>query len=434
MNKRKINKIIYTILFFVIIFAFFLGIVKGKVKDTFFKETVSKGTVIDWQLQYPFTNQETQSVKKITTEKNQGILDQYQEIFSNAKSAVNYYCTQYIIGRQRLLEINGYINRFLGKQVIEGVDDSIVQLNNGYLIETEKAYSNAYLAKCADAITGLSDYVKSKGAKFMYVQLPNKLCKYDEQLPVGADSYVNQNFDGLLKHLSENKVAAFDLREAIHKNGLNHYELFYVTDNHWKVSTGLWAARQLSNYVTDELGLPMNSAILSEENFRNKTYPKDFLGYYGRRVTLGFADPEDFTVPLPMWDTDITVTCPGYEIDNRGKFEDVMYQKGIWGTKDYYNTSDYEAQLFGNKPVHRIINHQIENGLKVLIIRDSFSLSVAPYLALNTSEIDMVDLRSTQGNFNGNLKAFIDEGNYDVVIMMCFPENDVLNRIVKAAF
>ena len=59
-----------------------------------------------------------------------------------------------------------------------------------------------------------------------------------------------------------------------------------------------------------------------------------------------------------------------------------------------------------------------------MLIHDSYSTVVAPYLSLLCGQIDMIDVRAANGNFNGNLDAYRDEMQPDIVIVMyCSPVN-----------
>jgi hypothetical protein len=52
------------------------------------------------------------------------------------------------------------------------------------------------------------------------------------------------------------------------------------------------------------------------------------------------------------------------------------------------------------------------------MIRDSFSVAVAPYMALGCSELDLIDIRPTNGNFTGSVRTYIKEMQPDIVIML----------------
>ena len=70
----------------------------------------------------------------------------------------------------------------------------------------------------------------------------------------------------------------------------------------------------------------------------------------------------------------------------------------------------------------KITNRQCDNGKKILLIHDSYATAVAPFLATTCQELHMIDVRKENGNFNGNLSAYIDEFQPDLVLFsFCSP-------------
>jgi hypothetical protein len=59
----------------------------------------------------------------------------------------------------------------------------------------------------------------------------------------------------------------------------------------------------------------------------------------------------------------------------------------------------------------------LHNGKKILIIKDSYVLVVAPFLALGIEDIELLDLR----RFPGSLKEYVMRNQPDMVIVMYNP-------------
>ena len=70
----------------------------------------------------------------------------------------------------------------------------------------------------------------------------------------------------------------------------------------------------------------------------------------------------------------------------------------------------------GSKGYVKIINHKIKEGKKVAILKDSYSLAMAPYLALQTKELLLFDTR-----FISDKKVFeiLREEKPNVFFVMC---------------
>jgi hypothetical protein len=81
---------------------------------------------------------------------------------------------------------------------------------------------------------------------------------------------------------------------------------------------------------------------------------------------------------------------------------------------DYYNKNPYGGCNYGDQPLIQIENQLAVDEHKILIIKDSFSDCMISCLALAEENVDSIDLR----HFTGSLKAYIEESNPDIVIVM----------------
>ena len=78
---------------------------------------------------------------------------------------------------------------------------------------------------------------------YLYVTAPFKICQEDPQLPGDWMDNCNEQTTALLERLDGAGLDILDLRRSLHAAGLDHYGSFYITDHHWTMPTGLWAAR-----------------------------------------------------------------------------------------------------------------------------------------------------------------------------------------------
>lgn len=367
---------------------------------------------IDWRARYPFGTPAPQKAE--APARKQTFSDKIADLQARLDSSRD--C---LFGRQTLLELCGAFRR----ATYQTKTDEIVLLNNGYLTTIVNQTDEQTERQIADSVLRLQETTQSAGIPLLYIQVPQKVCQYDDQMPPGELSYINQNLDRHLALLQAGGIDTLDLRQALHENGLSHYGLYFRTDHHWTMAAGLWAAQTVAEALC-ERGFALDTALLSEENFIETTYSDWYLGTQGRRVTRGYIAPDDFTILLPEFATDLRVEHPDKGIDVQGSFFDTVFDHAMLETKDYYGLSTYESVLCGNRPLTRITNNQNPDGLRVLLIHDSYSTVVAPYLSLLCGQIDMIDVRAANGNFNGSLDAYRDEMQPDIVIVMyCSPVN-----------
>lgn len=384
------------------------------------EETVSTASAINWRERYPFSQeQETPSAQEMAFSSASTEEETYLSRVTELQQTLESGETS-ILGRQQLMELCGGFRRF----TFQTKTDEVVLLNNGYLTTMVPATSEEEAQDIANSVIRLSNIVQDLGIPTLYVQEPQKVCRYDDEMPPGAYSDINYNLDRHLSLLEEGGVPTLDLREAIHADGLSHYDLFFRTDHHWKMSSGLWAAEVVGEEINKQCNLGLDLSHLSADQYQETTYESWYLGAQGRRVTKGYISPDDFSILTPTFSTQFRVEHPDKGIDVTGEFSQVMFDWDMLNTYDLYNQSTYEAILYGNRPLTKITNLDQESGKKILLIHDSYATAIAPFLATACGQLHMIDVREANGNFNGNLVAYIQEFQPDLVLFsFCSPVN-----------
>lgn len=321
------------------------------------------------------------------------------------------FCTTELPGRVKLKEANASLNRLAGKWIFESTDPEVIRLNNGYFENVTNFYY--YLSDAEGQVAAFRDYVESLGARYLYVQAPFKVCALDPQLPVEGICNTNEEASILMERLRARNVETLDLRESLHADGLDHYGCFYVTDHHWTMEAGLWAARTLAEELNSRYDLGAEADKLAEENFTDRVWEDAFLGSWGRKVTLAYAQPEDFILPVPVFEADLRLTVPPLGPDLSGGFE-ILYDESKIVPEDYYTGNSYGAVMQGDCPYIKVENLQNPDGPVVAILRESFAIAPSPYLSLAVGELHLVDARY----YDGSIKALLAEIQPDVVLSL----------------
>lgn len=373
----------------------------------------------DWSKHYPFNPQDSYTAADKADEKTEEPTkatekktSKYVSKVNDLEYRINYYTTKLLYGRMKMIEAYALFNKTVGMKIVTGTE-SIVVMNNGYLTFEFSAYDTT---PAADSVTWFSNKLAERNVDFAYVQLPAKEDKDDEQLPSGVSDNVNKNADQLLKRLDENKVKYYDFRTLLSQKDDDWYSNFFKTDHHWKPETGVWAAGQLVKLINRDFNYGLDESIGDTDRYKIDVYEKYCLGSQGKIATLTYADPEDISLIYPKADTSYTVQYNN-DAPKTGRFEDTLLDKSYVSKIDYYNTSTYSAYLCGNKALTMIKNNNCHNGKRLLLIGDSYSKCVVPYLAEAFENVDMLDRRM----FNGSILTYIDETSPDMVIVAYTP-------------
>ena len=332
----------------------------------------------------------------------------YTGVVNWFKDTCRAFCTTEMPGQVRLKEANAAVERLAGKWIFQGTE--VVRLNNGHLTSVGNMYyyQNPPEPKVAD----FRDYVENQlEADFLYVQAPCKICGEDPQLPMDDMCNANEEATLLLEGLEEAGGEGLDLRRSLHEDGLDHYGCFYRTDHHWTLPTGAWAARTIAGELNRRCGLEMDVSVLEEDRFAAQVWEDAFLGSWGRKVTLAYAPPEDFVMPVPKEPVRMRLTR--YGVTYEGGFE-ALYDENQIVPEDYYAGSSYGAMLRGDCGYLKIENLDRPDGPVVAVLRESFAGAVGPYLSLAAGELHLLDARY----YDGSLKELLAEIQPDAVVSL----------------
>ena len=362
---------------------------------------------------------------------------------SDIPNAIDASMTENFKSRNNWININGLFQRLAGVTIIRDAGDiDVYKMNNGQLTYYYPDNDMTYAAK---ETIGLAEFVGETGADFMYVQLPCKAYS-DELMPAGTHTYGYADADELIAALKEKDVPVLDLRKRIADEDSNISELYFNTDHQWKPSTGLWAAREIAQELSKTVhGYEYDKSLLDEDNYEKRTYKDWFLGSLGRRTGRFFGGVDDFETIIPKFESNFKLytesQTDGKVRKREGSFEkalmrmDYLEEKDMSiltpGTIEYSCIADkleprsgdnagyYTYQYMGNEyRLSSISNLSSDNNKKILMLRDSFSCVVQPFLSFTTSEITAIDMRY---HSKLNLKEYIKNNDYDAVIIVYNP-------------
>lgn len=254
-----------------------------------------------------------------------------------------------------MINLNTFFQMTLGKNVIEDTaeGDEVVKLKNGYLTFVCEP---ADVTESARSLLSLQETCKENGAELYFVLTPQKISKYDPELPTGVQDNYNPMADAFLAQLG-GQVHCTDLRQVIHENGINQYNFFFKTDHHWTPEGAFWCWGQVAQILKSEYGFVFDDAITDLNNYTVTTYPNCFLGSQGKRVGTVYAGLDDFSVITPNYAADFTLTVPDKGIDRSGDYVNTLLVPEMFEKKDLYTDNPYAGYIGGDYGLCHIVNH-----------------------------------------------------------------------------
>lgn len=316
-----------------------------------------------------------------------------------------------------LLDVYSLYYRAMDVRLVEKPDDTIIRLDNDYLIRVQNTLDLHFLEDMADCFTNLKDLSNSIGAEFLYVMAPAK--PYFAEAAEATNS-VRQEHNTYTYLLKERGVQVLDLAEQMAQQSIAFEEAYFITDHHWLPEIGFWANKQILQSLNREQHFPYDGKICDLSNYDIRVYEDWFLGSCGKKVGRYFTPlgVDDISLITPKFDTEFTVT------DDRGtqsgSFVDTLIYMPYISTRDYYGKNPYAAYSGGDFGLQVIQNHKAaEESKKVVIIRDSFADCVTPFLSLAAEEVHSIDVRGWQGSEQAeSVPEYIKAVNPDYVIVL----------------
>ena len=278
-----------------------------------------------------------------------------------------------------------------------GKDGYLFGKYDASLFESETAKNNE---------KAIAEFVKMYADKFgkghfRVALAPSSSEILSDKLPAFAPVYNQTGFiESIKKEAGEEYV--IDLGDILKKHS-NEY-VYYRTDHHW-TSLGAYYGYEA---IAKGLGLKVNSLT----DLKADTVANDFLGTYDSKVNTGVTGgvtADDITI---YYSAEIDKAKMTWDNDEEKSYDSIYVLDALKG-KDKYTV------FFGGN--HSVTDIKTENntGKTLLLIKDSFAHSLAPFLIKDYDRIIMLDLRY----FNKSLKKYVDENKItDLLVLYSTPD------------
>lgn len=319
-----------------------------------------------------------------------------------------------LLFKEELVEIDGLAARVFDKHFVRDTDYSysVVRDNHDWL------QFITFNAEPKQIVREIADY-QELGVPIVYVQPPTKYIDGYTEFPATLHDKTATNVATVAELLREAGVERLDLRELADEQGLDKEQMFYRTDHHWRVETAFWANVETVNWLNGLLGWDIDEDGYYRDlaNWQQTDFGKNFLGSQGRRVGRFFGGVDDFVLIEPEFDTEFAVTITeqdGDIVEKNGSFSEVLLDWDMLNDSDIYSNR-YGAYWGADYQLVVADNLQNEDGKRVLIVKDSYSLPYGAFMACALDELYMVDLRYFD---IADLAGYISEIKPDLVLIM----------------
>lgn len=309
----------------------------------------------------------------------------FKSLFSgDYTSKFETYTTDQFTFRDEWITLKAASELALGKQE----NNDVHLCENGTLIEGFKRPENSVLDSNMSALNSL---VGNTDAKVYFALIPDKSDLYASLLPKNAP---NDSEKEVIDYCyGQSNATNVDMYSALSAH-TDEY-IFYRTDHHW---TSLGAYYGLSA-LAESMGLPCPA--LDSYTDRH-VVSEEFYGTTWSSSGFSWVDPDTMEIFVNAPES-LKVTSYPQGSPVEGKLYDFSFLE----KKDKYSMF-----MGGNCPMH-VIETGNEDKPSLLILRDSYTDSLIPFLLDDFSEIHVLDLRY----YRASLKAYIEQNDFDNVLV-----------------
>ncbi len=294
------------------------------------------------------------------------------------------YTTDQFPLRDLWISVKSWTERLTGKQENNGVyfgkDDT--------LITAVPSIDQSQLDKMAGYLNSLGEKVD---VPVYFGLIPSAAQVWGDRLPTGAPTADEEGAISALYSQLDGVTTLDVLGELSQHSG---EELYYRTDHHWTTLGAYYGyCAMVEGMGLTPVPLDDYTATVVSDSFYGTSYSSSGVRWIPADEIITYVPQEG-----------ITVTTHYVGQPEAGS----LYVDRFLEEKDKYSYF-----LGGNQPLC-IIETEQEDKPSVLVVRDSYSDCLAPFLTQHFSEIHLLDLRY----FNGSVSAYLEMSGLDQVVVL----------------
>lgn len=224
----------------------------------------------------------------------------------------------------------------------------------------------------------------------------------NSKLPINHEKYNDgEIIDSFKNKLGEN-ISFIDVKEAFAEKAKSE-QLYYKTDHHW-TTLGAFECYNL-------LGKTMGYTPIAEGDFSKESVDGFYGTSYSKSALWNIA-PDT----IEIWSNkNQPIGSVSVEISDGNEHKT---SNSYFFREQLENDDKYPVFLDGNHSLVKIKNNNVDSG-KLIIVKDSYAHSIAPFLSQNYSEIIMADLRY----YKKDISALAEEENADAILILYSLDN-----------
>lgn len=351
------------------------------------------GALLCFLPQKAFSPEENRSLSTFPEYSTDSLLD------GSFTQGIADFCADQFPFRTKFVTAKAKLELWAGKQE----NNDVIVGNDGYLIKRPQ-YKELHIQNMEQnlsAICRFEDALENHGIPFTFAVVPRSIDVNISRLPTTLDASA-ANYDRRQLHASLEALglSAIDLTDSL-QSAAQTGQVWYKTDHHWTMD-GAYVA-----YVSLSEALGYTPYPLSD--FTHEVVCDRFLGTTQSSSGMTWVEGEEIT--LLRYDGD-----EAFQTEIIAGGQTIRTLNGFYDFDALETHDEYNVFLGGTNTLIRVINPGRGDVPTLVLLKDSFSQSLAPLLARHFDLI-LVDPR-TYNIQNGSLLSLIQKEEAEQVLLL----------------
>jgi hypothetical protein len=307
------------------------------------------------------------------------------------------FCADQFPLRSLFISAKARIELLLGKQE----NNDVMLGSDGYLIARQEYTEDQkqILAQNINAIARFEQAMEQHDIPFTFAVVPRSVDVNTAKLPA---TYDTTNAAAAWDWLNRTDAEFYDLTDPLQTAASRGEAVWYKTDHHWTMLGAYYAYVALADVLGYE--------PFALEDFSAEIVCDDFYGTTHGSSGMRWVKSESITL-LRYQDDEKFIT----EIIEGGKTARTL--TGFYDLDALDTHDEYNVFLGGTNTLIRVTDPTRENAPTLLLLKDSFSQSIAPFLARHF-DLLLVDPRTYDIRSSGSLLSLAEQENADHVLLL----------------
>lgn len=308
--------------------------------------------------------------------------------FFNGKFMTQFekYCNDQFFGRDTWVGMKAVAELSVGKHENNGV----YVCGNDTLI-SRFDYGEKPQKQTDSNIGYVNNFIENAGVPVYFSLIPGQATIWADKLPQGAPNADQKAIiDSIYGQIKG--ATTYDTYQGLYDH--RGEDIYYRTDHHW-TSLGAY-------YGYTSLMKALGMEPIALEKYTKNTVTESFYGTTFSSSGVRNIKPDSIWTYVPDTGIEVISNFEGTPVPGK------LYNPEVLEKKDKYTFF-----MGGNQPLAIIKNENVD-GPKIVILRDSYTDSLVPFLTQHFSEIHLYDLRYNRGS----VPKYIADNDIDMALVL----------------